>query len=66
MTQIRRLWWRGRRDDDLRKLAETKAELERVQHQWPVIHDVVATLTRHHQRNHISENLNAIFRGGNP
>lgn len=64
MTPIRRLWWRTRHREDLRKLEETRAELERVQHQWPVIHDVVAALTRHRERNGFSESIAHIYRGG--
>jgi Trp operon repressor len=65
MTRIRLLWWRARHHEDLRRLAETKAELERVRRQWPIVHDLVATLTHHRERNGFSESIAHIYRGGN-
>jgi hypothetical protein len=64
MTRFRLLMWRARHRDELRKLAETKAELDRVQRQWPLIHDIVATFTRHRERNGFSESIAHIYRGG--
>jgi hypothetical protein len=45
------------------RLEQTKAELARVQRQWPIIHDVVEALTRHHERNGFSESIAHIYRG---
>lgn len=64
MRPIHRLWWRSRHHEDVRKLEATRAELDRVQRQWPVIHDVVAMLTRHRERNGFSESIAQIYRGG--
>lgn len=63
MTKIRH-WWHTRHHEDVQKLEETKAELDRVQRQWPVIHEVVALLKHHRERNGFSESIASIYRGG--
>lgn len=64
MTRLRWMLWRARHREDIRKLRETEAELERVRGQWPDVHEIVEVLTRHRQRNHFSESIANIYRGG--
>ena len=45
-------------------LQASRAELQRVRGQWPVIHEVVALLKQHRERNGFSESIAAIYRGG--
>jgi hypothetical protein len=58
------LWWRARHHEELRKLEETKAELERVQRQWPDVLHFAAFSDHHRKRNGFSEAMAAIYRGG--
>lgn len=64
MTRLRWMLWRARHRDEVRKLRETEAELERVRRQWPVVHVAVDALTRHRERNGFSESIAHIYRGG--
>lgn len=63
MTRFRLLLWRARHHEELRKLEETRAELDRVNRQWPIVHALVATLSHHHARNGFSESIAHIYRG---
>lgn len=52
-------------DDEIREATEaTQRELDRVRAQWPIVRQIAAALREHHERNHFSESIAHIYRGG--
>lgn len=61
-----RPWSHTEQDDDtIRKATEeTQRELDRVRAQWPIVRQLAEVLREHHERNHFSEKIANIYRGG--
>jgi hypothetical protein len=59
--------FRRRRPSQASEKAKTEAakrELERVRSQWPVVRQLAEALREHHDRNHFSESIANLYRGG--
>lgn len=51
-------------DEIRRATEETQRELDRVRAQWPLVRQLAQALHEHHERNHFSESIANIYRGG--
>lgn len=50
-------------DDAQQDLKDTERELARVRRQWPVVHELVAAIGKHTDRNHFGESIANLYRG---
>lgn len=64
MIQFGRRRARKRLARDLADLEAAERDLRETRERWPVILRAVATVEGHRDRNHISEHLGQIMRGG--